>query len=241
MFPSDFFFIDFVLPSHTDFRKRLQKKNVNLPPAMVAPPHVPSRLHWHSPNQHRHIQPRPRTFVHFAAGTCTFRLRNIQNICRLRSGRNRSQRSNAKKDSDQGRKESEERRCNPLTKLIFKATPTSRQTIGWLDPPNNTGLWLLLRNFSFGFLHFVLPQPHPFLLLMILQGRKESEERQCNPLTKLIFKATPTSRQTIGWLDPPNNTGLWLLLRNFRFGFLHFVLPQPDPFLLLMILQAITV
>ena len=130
---------------------------------------------------------------------------------------------------------------NPLTKLIFKATPTSRQTIGWLDPPNNTGLWLLLRNFRFGFLHFVLPQPHPFLLLMILQGRKESEERQCNPLTKLIFKATPTSRQTIGWLDPPNNTGLWLLLRNFRFGFLHFVLPQPDPFLLLMILQAITV
>ena len=84
MFPSDFFFIDFVLPSHTDFRKRLQKKNVNLPPAMVAPPHVPSRLHWHSPNQHRHIQPRPRTFVHFPAGTSTFRLRNIQNICRLR-------------------------------------------------------------------------------------------------------------------------------------------------------------
>ena len=60
------------------------KKNMNLPPAMVAPPHVPSLLHWHSPNQHRHIQPRPRTFVHFAAGTSTFRLRNIQNICRLR-------------------------------------------------------------------------------------------------------------------------------------------------------------
>ena len=74
--------------------------------------------------------------------------------------------------------------------------------------------------------------------------RKERIRRktmQSNPLTKLIFKATPTSRQTIGWLDPPNNTGLWLLLRNFRFGFLHFVLPQPDPFLLLMILQAITV
>ena len=57
---------------------------MNLPPAMVAPPHVPSLLHWHSPNQHRHIQPRPRTFVHFPAGTSTFRLRNIQNICRLR-------------------------------------------------------------------------------------------------------------------------------------------------------------
>ena len=49
--------------------------------------------------------------------------------------------------------------------------------------------------------------------------RKERIRRktmQSNPLTKLILKATPTSRQTIGWLDPPNNTGLWLLLRNFR-------------------------
>ena len=49
----------------------------------------------------------------------------------------------------------------------------------------------------------------------------------CTARTRPVFKTT--YRQTIGWLNP-SNTGLWLLLRNFSFGFLHFVLSQPDPF-----------
>ena len=50
----------------------------------------------------------------------------------------------------------------------------------------------------------------------------------CTARTRPVFKAQ-TYRQTIGWLNP-SNTGLWLLLHNFSFGFLHFVLSQPDPF-----------
>jgi len=49
----------------------------------------------------------------------------------------------------------------------------------------------------------------------------------CTAHARPVFKTT--YRQTIGWLNP-SNTGLWLLLRNFSFGFLHFVLSQPDPF-----------
>jgi len=44
---------------------------------------------------------------------------------------------------------------------------------------------------------------------------------------RTLYSSRKTSLQDR--LDP-SNTGLWLLLHNFSFGFLHFVLSQPDPF-----------
>ena len=70
----------------------------------------------------------------------------------------------------------------------------------------------------------------PTVRKMIFQHH-QSIERTLYSSHKTSLQFKTTCRQTIGPSEPSNNAGLWiLLLHNFSFGFLNFVLSHPDPF-----------